>query len=149
MITTLARCAALCFLAGCATAPPGTTYDRSDLNQPQRVEYGEVVMVRLVEIEGERSPIGIAAGGYLGYLLGNEIGAGAGQEIARVAGALAGAVVGSQAEKELRDDVAYELTVELDTGETIVVVQDTDEYMEQGDRVRVIIRGDERARVLQ
>ena len=53
------------------------------------------------------------------------------------------------AEEGLTRQQGLELTVELEDGEVIVVVQAADETFDPGDTVRVIRRGNGTARVIQ
>ena len=104
--------------------------------------------VREVAIEGT-SGAGTVAGGVMGYVLGSAVGGGSGKSIAKAGGAIAGAAAGGTAERAATTQVGLEITVELDNGELIVVVQGADEHFDVGDSVRVITRGDGTARVVQ
>ena len=137
-------------LAGCV--PPSMSadsYSRSEARQVHKVQHGTVLVVRPVAIEGTKSGLGSIAGGALGYVLGSTIGGGSGKQVAKVAGGLAGAAGGAAAEEGLTRQQGLELTVELEDGEVIVVVQAADETFDPGDSVRVIRRASGSARVIQ
>ncbi len=125
------------------------SYSRSEARQVHRVQHGTVLIVRPVAIEGTKSGLGGVAGGALGYVLGSAVGGGSGQRIAKVAGGIAGAAGGAAAEEGLTRQQGLELTVELEGGEVIVVVQAADETFDPGDSVRVIRRSGGTARVVQ
>lgn len=100
---------------------------------------GTVETVREVKIEGTKTPIGSIAGGAVGGLAGHGVGGGSGAKIAAVVGAVAGGVAGSAAEELATRKAGIEITVTLDNGNTISVVQEqSGEYFAPGDRVRVL-----------
>lgn len=137
-------------LAGCVPASMSAdSYSRSEARQVHQVQHGTVLVVRTVAIEGTKSGLGGIAGGALGYVVGSVFGGGSGKQIAKVAGGIAGAAGGAAAEEGLTRQQGLELTVELEDGEVIVVVQAADETFDPGDTVRVIRRGNGTARVIQ
>ena len=113
------------------------------------LEEGVVIMVRDVTIAGEARGGGAVAGGVLGFVLGSAVGSGSGRTIARTAGAVGGAAAGSAIEKSATTVPALELTIELESGESVIIVQAADEHFDVGDKVRVIRRSDGGAKVLQ
>ncbi|NRA02477.1 MAG: hypothetical protein HRU00_07735 [Myxococcales bacterium] len=136
--------------AGCApSSMSADSYSRSEARQVHRVQHATVLVVRPVSIEGTRSGLGGIAGGALGYVVGSAIGGGRGTSIARVAGGIGGAAGGAAAEEALTRQQGLELTVELENGELLVVVQAADETFDPGDSVRVIRRANGTARVIQ
>ena len=59
--------------------------------------------------------------------------------LASAGGAVAGAIVGQQVEKSLTKKLAQEITIEMDDGSTVVVVQEAKEPpFNTGDRVSVL-----------
>ena len=140
---------ALSLLAACARGLGGRDYSRRDARQAYRVDYGEVLRVEPVTIEGEYTSLGTAGGGLVGYSLGRVIGDGSGSRVAGAVGGVAGAVVGREAEKAATTVGGLEITVDMDHGGALLIVQSDDVAFEPGERVRVIRgRGDE-ARVLK
>ncbi len=127
-------------LAGCASSLKGDTYSRDDARQIQSVEYGTVEAVRMVIIEGTKTPVGSAAGAVVGGVAGSSVGDGKGSIIAGVLGAVAGGLAGSAAEEALTKTQGVELVIYKNTGETISVVQEYEENnaFQVGDRVRLM-----------
>lgn len=143
-------CSVTALLSGCAASPTSAnTVSRSETGRAHRVENGEIVLVREVTIEGESRGLGAAAGGAMGFVLGRSVGGGSGRDIATTAGAIAGAGAGSAIERNATTVPGLELTVELESGEMIVVIQAADETFDEGDSVRVIRRNDGGVRVVQ
>jgi len=144
----LPKCGALLLLgtvlalAGCASSPSSAnTVRRSETGRVHTVQRGEVIYVREVTIEGEAQGAGALAGGAMGFALGGLAG-GQGRGVARVGGAVAGAAAGTAIERRVTTQTGVELTIELEGGEVIVVVQAADEVFKQGDSVRVLRRSD-------
>lgn len=137
-------------LGACASSPSSAnTVSRSDTGRAHSVERGEVVYVRQVTIEGEARGGGAVAGGVLGWAVGNTIGSGSGRTLARAGGTVAGAAAGSAVERAATTVQGVEVSVELQSGEVVVIIQAADEIFEVGDQVRVLRRGDGQVRVLQ
>lgn len=126
-------------LSGCASSLSGGAYSRDQARVAQDVEYGRVEAVRVVAIEGTKSNIGTGAGAIAGGVAGAGIGSGS---TTRTLGALAGAIIGGMAgaaaEEGLTRQDGLEITVRLDSGRTIAVVQAADVQFRPGDRVRVL-----------
>ncbi|MGM0516537.1 MAG: glycine zipper 2TM domain-containing protein [Pseudomonadota bacterium] len=137
----------LVFLSGCASSMSSGAYSRDTARQMQTVYYGTVQNVRTVRIEGTKTPIGTGAGAVAGGILGNQVGGGSGRALATLGGALIGGVAGSAAEEGLTRQPGYEITVRLDNGRTISVVQAADIAFSPGERVRVIEARDGTTRV--
>lgn len=126
-------------LSGCASSNAGNVYSRSEARQAQVVKYATVEAVQPVRIEGTRSYIGTATGAVLGGLAGSTVGGGTGQKAAAVAGAVAGGLAGTAAEQALTKADGLELTVRLENGTIMSIVQETSEQQFQvGQRVRVL-----------
>ncbi len=136
-------------VAGCAPSLSGDVYSRDKVQKAQTVVEGEVIMVREVLIEGTKSGFGAIAGGIMGYALGSAVGGGSGRTIARAAGTVGGAAAGSGLEEGATRQKGLEITVQLDNGEAVSIVQAADEYFNEGDLVRVLRRPDGTARVIQ
>ena len=137
-------------LTACASRPASAnTVSRSETGRAHTVETGEVVYVRQVTIEGESRGAGAIAGGVLGFAVGNTVGSGSGRTLARAAGSVAGASAGSAAERAATTTAGVEVTVELESGEVVVIIQAADEVFKIGDQVRVLRRSDGGVRVMQ
>ncbi len=135
------------FLAGCASSLSSDAYSRDSARQMQTVYYGTVQNVRSVLIEGTKTPIGTGAGAITGGILGSQVGGGTGRSLATVGGVLLGGVAGSAAEEGITRQRGYEITVRLDNGRTISVVQAADIAFQPGERVRIIEARDGTTRV--
>jgi len=126
----------------------GDVYSRERAQRVQTIEYGEVIEVRQILIEGTKSGVGTLAGGVLGGALGSGIGRGAGRTIGVVGGAIAGGVAGSAVEESATKQPGLEVTIRMDSGKTIALVQGIDPPVYAGDRVRVLRNPDGSARAI-
>ena len=134
----------VCFgLTGCVAGLQGSSYSRSEARQVQEVEFGVVLSTKPVIIEGRRTDWGELSGVIIGGIAGSSVGEGKGQEIATTLGAIGGAVVGSVAEERATRAQGLELTVKMDSGKTLSIVQEVDEInqFQKGQRVRVLVQG--------
>jgi outer membrane lipoprotein SlyB len=115
-------------LAGCASNLSGESYNRSEARTLQTVEYGIIEYLRPVQIEGTKTPIGAGAGAAVGGIAGSA-----------VAGGMAGAAI----EEGVTRTQGVEITVRLNSGQTIAVVQglSPNERFSVGERVRVLYGG--------
>lgn len=124
-------------LAGCASQS-GDVYNRSQAQRQLSVYYGTVLVVNTVTIEGSQSGLGTVSGGVIGGIAGNTVGGGHGRALATAVGAIGGALIGTAVEEGTTRKNGIEITVELDSGEVIAVVQEADDLYAVGDRVRII-----------
>ncbi len=129
------------FLAACAGSQSGSVYSRDDARKTQTVRMGVVESVRLVRIEGTKTPIGTVAGGAVGGIAGSTIGHGRGSTVAAVVGAVVGGLAGAAAEEGITRKDGLEITVKLDNGTLLAVVQEADEQFHPGERVRLVESG--------
>lgn len=128
-------------LGACASSNSGSVYSREEARKVQTVKTGVVESVRQVKLEGTKTPVGTVAGAAVGGIAGNSIGGGRGQAIATVLGAVAGGVAGAAVEEGVTRKDGIEITVKLDSGSMIAVVQEADEQFNPGDKVRVLEHG--------
>ena len=133
---------------GCASRTSSHVYSRYQAQTVQNADEGQVINVRPVEIEGSVSGLGVVAGSIMGHAIGGTIGEGSGQELARVFGTIAGALFGAAAEESASRQSGLEVTVRMDYGEVIAIVQAADEEFYVGDRVWVLRHYDGSARVV-
>lgn len=124
---------ALMLLSGCATNK-GPEYSGTDYNQVKRYETGVVTEARPVVISDDGS--GKFLGAVIGAVLGSTMGRAEGRTLATLGGGLAGGYAGN----EIGKANGVELTVELDSGENIVVVAKGNNIV-AGDRVKIIKNG--------
>lgn len=128
-------------LASCATSNSGDVYTRDQTRRAGTVKMGVVESVRTVKIEGTKSGVGTAAGAVVGGIAGSTVGEGKGAAIAAVVGAVAGGLAGAAAEEGITRKDGVELTIKLDSGGMIVVVQEAGEEFHPGEHVRVLEQG--------
>lgn len=144
-INTLKNLTALSLLllaTACATSNSGSVYSRDDARKVQTIKTGVVESVRTVKLEGTQSPVGTIAGGAIGGIAGSSVGGGRGSAIAAVIGAVAGGIAGSAVEEVATRKDGLEITVKLDGGGLVAIVQEADEEFKAGDKVRLVERGD-------
>jgi outer membrane lipoprotein SlyB len=121
----------------------GNTYSRDETRQAQSVRKGRITDIRPVKIEGN-STAGAIIGGIAGGALGSNIGSGRTSNTAgAIGGALVGGALGSHAQQAMQSRKGIEITVRLDEGGSLAVVQEisASEPFRVGDRVRVLSTG--------
>jgi outer membrane lipoprotein SlyB len=129
-------------LAGCASGRGGDDYERSEARRVYEVRMGVIEHVRAVKLEGTESGIGAAAGGAIGGIAGSTAGRGKGSMVGAVLGAVVGGIAGAATEEGVTRKAAVELTIRLDSGRVIAVVQeDKAEKFAVGERVRLLESG--------
>lgn len=125
-------------LAACTPQPGPNSFSRDETMRAVPVQFGTVESVRAVEIRPGQTRVGLITGAVLGGVAGTAIG---NNTPSRIVGGTAGAVAGGAAGSALQGSQrtnGVELTVELDNGNMIAVVQQGDPRdFRQGDRVRV------------
>lgn len=141
LATRLALCLTVfvfALLQGCSTSGGAGSVPRSSAGKLRSVDTGTVVSTREVVIDGEGTYLGQSSGAIVGSAVGQTAGQGSGRVIAAAGGAVAGGIIGNVIEKELSKKQAQELTISLDDGGTVVVIQEVrDAGFRDGDRVNV------------
>ena len=128
-------------LGGCAPKVGGNDYNASGAQSSYKVQYGTVESVRTVSINNDsdgKTAIGAVGGGVVGGILGNMIGGGRGRTLATAVGVGAGALAGAAASGAVGNQTGVEVTVRLDNGGVIAVVQGADISFTPGQRVHII-----------
>lgn len=125
-------------LAGCASSRSGDVYTRNQARQEMLVRTGIVESIREVTMEGTKSGAGTFAGAAVGGVAGSNVGGGKGQIVGAIIGAVVGGLTGSAIEEGVTKKSALEITVKLDGGQLIAVVQEMGENFNPGERVRVL-----------
>ncbi len=126
-------------LGACATRGSYESVPASSTGMSQSIQIGTVLDVRLVTVEGQKTGIGYTTGAILGSAIGQTVGQGSGRILAAAGGAAVGGIIGDQAEKDLTTKTAQEITIDLDEGPTIAVVQENRQpEFNIGDRVSVL-----------
>lgn len=137
----LACTALLC--SACTPQPSPNSFSRTETMRPQSVQSGTLRNIRPVNIRPGETRLGMATGAVLGGLAGSQIGGGTAANVAGgVAGAVAGGALGSALQGS-QNTAGLELTVALDSGSTIAIVQPgSPNDFRIGDRVQVIGNGE-------
>lgn len=129
--------------AGCASSLSGDTYSRAEAQRPITFREGVLLEARKVKLEGTKTGIGTGTGAVLGGVAGSGVGQGRGAIVGAVVGAVAGGLLGAASEEGLTREMAWELTVRMNSGESMVVVQEigSNDKFVPGERVRVLNSG--------
>lgn len=141
--------AALCY--GCAETGSfgGPRYGATEgaiVTESDRL--GRIVAINRIQVDDEyRLGIGTAIGAVAGGLLGRQFGSGGGRTAATVAGAAVGAAAGTVAEGKLKSRDAQRVTVRMNTGGQVTILQPVDDRLAEGMNVRIEGSG-ESARVV-
>lgn len=125
-------------LGGCAYHYGTRDYRGYETRGEQAVRFGVVESVREVRIQPRETGVGSAGGAVLGGIAGSHAGGGSGQVAAAIGGAILGGIIGQSVERSANERPGVELTVLLDSGKYIAVVQEADEQFRSGDRVRIV-----------
>jgi outer membrane lipoprotein SlyB len=130
-------------LTGCQR-PGQNVYSASEVGRASLVNFGTVVGVREVAVQGQNSGLGAAAGAAGGGIAGSQFGHGGGTAAAALAGVIVGGIAGALAEQAAANRTAIEYTVTLQNGVTMTVVQDKNEgdrLIQPGDRIILQVTG--------
>jgi outer membrane lipoprotein SlyB len=127
-------------LQGCATRSYSNgVYTDADTQRAHSITPATVMAVRAVTIERATNGMGAAVGGNVGTALGGAASkSGNGQFFAAVLGGAAGSLLGQAVESKAALHPGLEISMRLDDGQLISVVQAADEPFKRGDRVRVL-----------
>jgi outer membrane lipoprotein SlyB len=130
-------------VSGCAPSIRGDSYHRGDAMRAQSIELGIVENMRPVTIEGYPSGAGTATGAVIGGLGGSQIGSSSSSHaIGAILGAVIGGIIGNAVERDANRVNGAEVTVRLDSGRLVAVVQEgVPQALRPGDRVRVLSDG--------
>ena len=120
-------------LGGCASSLTGDSYSRGEARHETTIRKGVVESVRFVKLEGTKSGVGAVAGGAVGGIAGAGVGSGRGSSIVSVLGAVA--------EEGVTRKQGVEITVQLDDGSLLAVVQEADETFAPGEKIRLLRTG--------
>ncbi len=137
---------------GCSSTG-GNRYMTVSSHVSHLVEKGVVVDIHNVMVDGKSGPTGFYGGAIEGAVVGGAAGAdisksSRGAAIGIAAGTVVGAAVGPKIQKAMSARSAQELTIELEEGKIIVVVQERREPdFNIGEKVRVYSNAQGSARV--
>lgn len=130
--------------AGCSQNPYGTAYDVGEARTVQTVLTGTITKLDAVTMTGKtEGVVGTLAGGAIGAIAASKIGGGSGSDIAAIGGGVAGAALGKKAGESLGQKPGVNITIKLDSGRSIAVVQQVDPNMifRVGQRVNIYQQG--------
>jgi outer membrane lipoprotein SlyB len=129
-------------VSGCASGLGGGSYERGEARRAMVVQFGTVDSVRGVQLEGTKTPVGAAAGAAVGGIAGSNVGRGSGAVVGTILGAVVGGVAGAAVEEGVTRQPGIEVTVRLESGQYLAVVQaDQGENFRPGERVRILRDG--------
>jgi len=139
-------------LAGCIPVHEGDAYQRRELGRSLNVKEATVLAIRPIRVTGTRSKVGAAAGAVIGGAAGSTVSSSdEGRIIGGTAGAVVGGLTGAALEELITSGKALEILVELQSGDTIAIVQGQSEdaplapgdavLVVQSDRLRVVPAG--------
>lgn len=137
-------------LAGCASGPyygdSRAPVYRGGNGATYGTEYGRVVGIETVAVNGNgnghTTGAGAVIGGVVGGVIGHQVGSGRGNDVATVAGAIGGAVVGNEIERNRNAGSgyagnAYRVDVRVEGGAVRTVMMENVGEIRVGDRVRI------------
>ncbi|WP_439586335.1 hypothetical protein [Hydrogenophaga sp.] len=126
-------------LQGCAyRSHAENVYADTDTQRAHSITMATVTAVRVVTIERSPTGVGGAAGANVGLALGGFAGKGNGQFVGSVLASVAGDLAGQAIESRVARLPGLEISMRLDDGQQISLVQSADEPFKKGDRVRVL-----------
>jgi len=125
-------------LGACAYHAGSRDYQAYQVAGEQSVRFGVVESVRDVRLGAPNTGVGGAGGAMLGSIAGSQVGGGSGQVAGAIGGAILGGIIGHNVESSANAQPGVEVTVLLDSGAYVAVVQAPDEVFRSGDRVRVL-----------
>ncbi len=139
----LALVALVLLAAGCAAPRNSDTYYSGEALRAQSVDLGVIESLRPVQIQQGQSGVGTVGGAALGGIAGSTLGSGSRANTAgAIGGAIVGGLIGSAIERDATKANGVEITLRLDSGKMIAVVQEgTGAEFRPGDRVRVLSDG--------
>lgn len=130
-------------LGACSTTSPDVIKPE-DAQRLSQVQDAVVLNVRTVAVEGSQSGVGGATGAIVGAVGGNASvsGNGRGSAVAGVVGAVVGGVVGNAVERFGTREEAYEILLQMASGERRSIVQAKGtEVFNPGDAVILVVTG--------
>jgi len=137
-VKTIAAIAGALIIGGCAYPAGPADYRGYEVRGEQSVRFGVVESVREVRITPHDTGVGTAGGAALGMVAGSNVGGGSGQVAGAIGGAILGGIIGNNIERSANEHPGIEITVLLDSGRYISIVQGAEEPFRAGERVRIL-----------
>ena len=138
-------------LGGCGSRK---SFPDGDIRSVSGVYYGTVLDVTDIMVAEDPALSGPIVGGVVGAIVGSQLGGLLGStvissSVSTLMLTAAGIVVGVEMGNKVptRRYRATQITMELNNGKILVVVQGSDDYFLKGDKVRILHMGEGRARV--
>jgi len=130
---------AVALTAGCTFPSSTSIYDRNAAGRSMNIDTGNVISVRTVQISGRNTIVGVGGGALVGSAAASG-GSGVGGAVVQAAGAVGGAVMGEAVEEVATRKTAQEITIKLNSGDTIAVVQAVSQegHFAVGEHVQVL-----------
>lgn len=130
-------------VAACTPSLRGDVYYPGQTMRAQSVELAFVEGVRPVQIAGTSTGVGTFGGATIGSIAGSTVGGSANANaVGAIVGLIIGGIVGTAVEQGATQRPGLELTIRLDSGRMLVIIQDdAGEAFRPGERVRVISDG--------
>lgn len=126
-------------LQGCAyRSHAENVYADTETQRAHSITMATVTAVRVVTIERSPTGTGGAAGAHVGMALGSYAAKGQGSFVGSVLASVAGDLAGQAIESRVARLPGPEISMRLDDGQQISLVQAADEPFRKGDRVRVL-----------
>ncbi len=120
-----------------AAAARSHSSNQSSGNASVCAHCGVVLSVNEIDAEGSGSGMGVVAGGVVGGLLGNQVGAGSGRDLATIAGVVGGAFAGNKVEKMAKKTRSYNIVVKMNSGDERTFNQTAVPNVVSGDKVKI------------
>ena len=136
-------------LAGCAPKT-GASFTGAQARTAHSVSMGVIIQLDEAFINEDATGLGTMGGAVVGGVAGSTIGGGRGTVLATLGGAIIGGLVGTGIERAVTSRDAIDITVRLETGQVISIVQELgpeERFFRVGDTVRVLRGQDGSARV--
>ncbi len=138
----------LATLNACSSSPTsGNVYSAAQTGVMQEVQFATVIGIRNVIIEEDSGGTGEAAGAIIGATAGSEIGKGKGRIVGGVIGAVAGSAIGGVIDRDTQAEPGIELTLRMNDGRNVAIVQLAGEMFRVGETVKVLTGSDGQTRV--
>ncbi|MEH6456752.1 MAG: hypothetical protein V7749_10545 [Cocleimonas sp.] len=131
------------FITACSSNAPVAQNQAGTLSKESvmTVKQGTVTSIKNVTIIGRKGRAAGTVGSIAGSILGSSV-----PIAGSIIGSLIGGAVGSEADRELSKQKGLEITLQLNSGEKVVVTQLAETLFKAGDNVQLIMK-DNQARV--
>jgi len=105
---------------------------------PACTNCGTIVQIDETKEKGDASGIGAVIGAVAGAAIGHQVGDGRGNDAATAAGAIGGGITGHQVERRINGSVYYNVTVNMENGQTHIAKVSALNGLAVGSKVKVV-----------